>query len=63
MEVLTGDKDLPCLIVRARMGKLLDGDIVSPLETSRFRPRRVVSSLVAAPSGEGFLEPGSGALG
>ena len=38
VEVLTGGKDLPCLIVRARMGRLLGGDIVSPLATSRFRP-------------------------
>ena len=38
-EVLLGDeaKTLPYAVVRANLGGLLDGEIVSPLETGRFR--------------------------
>jgi radical SAM-linked protein len=38
-EVLLGAeaKDVPYAVVRARLGGMLDGDIVSPLETARFR--------------------------
>jgi len=38
-EVLLGEaaKDTPYVVVRASMGALVDGDIVSPLETARLR--------------------------